>query len=302
MSRDDTSHAACTPTCATVPEEVDAPDRAGRLAVWSPPPDPAGPSAARRSARVVTRAGALARRQLRTWGDRSVRWQVDRQLRFKPADRFGHELPERKEFFRRAWHCVRFNAIDGDYAEFGSHGANTFRMAWHATRLIGADAHLWAFDSFAGLPEGADERDAHPRWTPGSMATSLDEFHRLCRRAGMTSSDYDVVPGYYRDSLAPSAPGPRPTTVAVAYVDCDLYSSTVEVLSFLEPRLRAGSVIGFDDYFCVGPDGPSGERRAAVEHSATSRWRLVPYVQFGWAGMSFVVEPATELAGRAAAG
>lgn len=220
-------------------------------------------------------------------------WRVDRQLRFSESDRFGHELPQRKEFFRRAWHYVAFNGIGGDYAEFGCHGAFTFRMAWHATQLLGVNSHMWGFDSFAGLPPGADQRDAHPQWVSGTMATPVDQFHRVCRRAGMTPADYNVVAGFYNDTLIPDATGPRPDAVAVAYIDCDLYSSTVDVLRFLDSHLRPGSIIGFDDYFCYSPQGPSGERRAAVEHFAAggaSPWQLVPYVQFGWAGMSFVVE------------
>ncbi|MGH9307425.1 MAG: TylF/MycF/NovP-related O-methyltransferase, partial [Acidimicrobiales bacterium] len=169
----------------------------------------------------------------------------------------------------------------------------TFRMSWHATQLVGAKAHLWGFDSFAGLPTGSDERDSHPQWVAGTMATPELDFHRLCRRAGMAPKDYDVVAGFYQDTLRPGARGPRPSAVALAYIDCDLYSSTIDVLGYLDPVLIPGSIIGFDDYFCYNPNGPSGEKRAAVEHfspQGSSRWRLVPYVQFGWAGMSFVVE------------
>lgn len=262
---------------------------------------PAGPLPGRPAGELPRRLRRLAGHQVRAWGDRAIAWQIDRQLRFSSRDRFGHELPQRKEFFRRAWHYARFNGIGGDYAEFGCHGANTFRMSWHAIRLVGANAHLWAFDSFAGLPAGEDGRDDHPQWVAGTMATPLDDFHRLCRRAGMGPGDYHVVPGYYDTSLAPEAPGPRPHSVAVAYVDCDLYSSTIDVLAFLDPRLRPGSIIGFDDYFCTNPDGPSGERRAMVEHFGASGWRLVPYVQFGWAGMSFVVEEKGAVVGDALA-
>jgi O-methyltransferase len=250
--------------------------------------------------RSVSQIGRLARNRLSAFGDRAVVWRVDRQLRFSASDRFGHELPQRKEFFRRVWHYVAFNGIEGDYAEFGCHGAFTFRMAWHATRLVGVSAHLWGFDSFAGLPKGADERDDHPQWVPGTMATPLDEFHRVCRRSGMTAADYDVVVGYYNETLEPGAIGNRPGAVAVAYVDCDLYSSTIDVLRFLDSHVRPGSIIGFDDYFCDSVQGPSGERRAAAEHFAPeggSPWRLVPYVQFGWAGMSFVVEARHDPAG-----
>lgn len=256
------------------------------------PTRPGGPSSFTGARQRAGRARWRLARQITLIGDRSIAWKTGRQLRFTKSDRFGHELPQRKEFFRRAWHYMAFNGIEGDYSEFGCHGGFTFRMSWHATQLVGVKAHLWGFDSFAGLPSGADDRDTLIRWVPGTMATPVEQFHELCRRAGMNRNGYDVVEGFYAQTLAAKSAGPRPEAIAMAYVDYDLYSSTTEVLGFLESRLRPGSIIGFDDYFCYSSEGPSGERQAAADHFERnqSQWQLVPYVQFGWAGMSFVVE------------
>jgi hypothetical protein len=38
-------------------------------------------------------------------------------------------------------------------------------------------------------------------------------------------------------------------TIAFLHVDCDLYSSTVTIFELLGDRLRAGSVILFDEYY-----------------------------------------------------
>ena len=203
---------------------------------------------------------------------------------------FLHEMPARKEFFRRAFHYLHFNGIEGDYAEFGCYGAMTFRMSWFACQAFRYDAHLWGFDSFRGLPQTDDPDDRHPRWTPGWLSTPVEEFHQICAAAGVPKERYSVVPGFYEDTLKADASGPRPETISLAYIDCDLHSSATDVLRFLEGRLTPGSVIGFDDWFCYSPDGPSGERLAALEHFADSRWALVPFVQYDWHGMSFLVE------------
>ena len=123
------------------------------------------------------------------------------------------------------------------------------------------------------------------------MAMSLDEFRRICAANGVPAEAYVVVPGFYGDTLAQMSTQDAPTNVALAYVDCDLYSSARTVLQFLLPRLKHGMIIALDDYFCWTATHASGERKAMLElFGGDSRWTLVPYLQFGWHGQSFVVE------------
>ena len=203
-------------------------------------------------------------------------------------DLYTRERLERQAFFYNAFKALRFNDISGDYAEFGSYGGHTFVLAYRESRRHGHSAHLWAFDSFAGLPPPQAKQDAHPEWREGKMATSLDEFHAICSAQGIPREAYTVVPGFYEQTL-PTATAP--TDVALAYVDCDLYSSTTEVLEFLEPRLKHGMIVAFDDYFCWSAAQISGERKAMLELvSEDPRWEWVPYMRIGWHGTSFVIE------------
>lgn len=65
----------------------------------------------------------------------------------------------------------------------------------------------------------------------------------------------------------------------------------MSVLRFLRPRLKHGMILAFDDYHCWSSTQISGERRAVKDAFDTDKdWDLVPYIQYGWAGMSFVVE------------
>ena len=196
----------------------------------------------------------------------------------------------RQQFFANAFKALVFNGIEGDYAEFGSCGGMTFSLAHREASRYGHGAKLWAFDSFHGLPR-AQEADHHPRWIEGKMIMTVEQFHALCAKKRIPRDRYEVVPGFYEQSLTQMSSTDPPVDIALAYVDCDLYSSTKAVLAFLEPRLKQGMVIAFDDYFCWSAAGPSGERRAMLELAErNSRWEWVPYMQFGWHGMSFVIE------------
>lgn len=203
-----------------------------------------------------------------------------------------HEMWERDDFLRKAIKMLDFNGITGDYAEFGCHGGLTFRLAHKYLPLRGSRRHMWAFDSFCGLPPAEIPEDEHPVWVAGDMATSTEAFRTEARRNGIAPEEMTLVPGYYSDTLDKgSYAGPLPGDIALAYIDCDLFSSTMSVLRFLKPRLKHGMVIAFDDYFCYSSNQIAGERAAMLEFLAgEDRFEFSPYCPYAWGGMSFIVE------------
>jgi O-methyltransferase len=220
---------------------------------------------------------------------------------------------DRLEFFRRAFITLGFNGIAGDYAEFGCYSGTTFNLAFqeyskaakHLSFLnYRFDRKLWALDSFRGLPPPAVPPDDHPAWTPGNLSMSVDDFHAVCARNAIPREAYRVVEGYYEDTLRVDDTSPRlPQDIALAYIDCDLYSSVMAVLRYLQPRLKHGAIVALDDYFCYSATQASGARRAAVEFLSTEKdWRLIPYFQYGWAGMSYIVESRAILPDRLVSG
>jgi O-methyltransferase len=196
----------------------------------------------------------------------------------------------RQEFFYNAFTALAFNGIDGDYAEFGCHQGMTFQLAYQESRRQGLNTRLWAFDSFQGMPAPRLPEDEHPRWKQGTMATSLERFHAICRSNGIPPTAYEVVAGFYDRTLKALSPDDPPTNSCLAYVDCDMYSSTRAVLEFLLPRLKHGLILAFDDFFCWTVSRVSGNQMAMQEVlGSSSKWELIPYTQFGWHGKSFVL-------------
>jgi O-methyltransferase len=85
----------------------------------------------------------------------------------------------------------------------------------------------------------------------------------------------------------PRLPTAATPPIAFAWIDCDLYDSTVPVLDFLSNKLVDNAVIAFDDWFCL--DGKGGEQRAAKEWlERNPGFSLLPYQTFHWAGQSFI--------------
>ena len=92
------------------------------------------------------------------------------------------------------------------------------------------------FDSFEGLPE-----DWSGNKSPKGAFTLKGELPPVPTNVTLHKGWFeDTVPGFLRD---------HPEAIAFAHIDCDLYSSSKFVLDAIAPRLRAGTVIVFDDYF-----------------------------------------------------
>lgn len=236
-------------------------------------------------------------KQLKDLGKRVLPAPVLRMIRYYRNPVIEDDLKAnrnfKREFFWNAFKALDFNGIDGDYAEFGSYSGMTFRLAFDQIRQRKIKRHMWAFDSFQGLPEPASPLDNHPVWKKGAAAMGVEEFHRICISHDIPKDCYSVVPGFYGETLSQMPADALPTNIALAYIDCDMYSSTKTVLEFLMPRLKHGMILAFDDYFCWSAENISGERNAFANVLAgNKKWSWERYRDISWGGLSFVVERA----------
>lgn len=175
---------------------------------------------------------------------------------------------EKKRLFLSIARFAHINRpLTGYYMEFGCHEANTMRLAWDTFRHL-FDWDYVALDSFAGLPDMPDDERSSIFWR-GNLSTSEDEFIRLVVGHGMPRKKLTTIKGYYNQSLTRAVQDHLlPSKAAVIYIDCDLYSSAADVLSFIPPFLQKGTIIVFDDWNCYLADPSKGERRAWTEFIA----------------------------------
>lgn len=92
---------------------------------------------------------------------------------------------------------------------------------------------VYGFDSFDGLPE-----DWRTGITKGAFAGPLPAV----------PSNVTLIKGLFSDTL-PAFAKQHTDPISFLHVDCDLYSSTADILDHLGDRLKPGSVILFDEYF-----------------------------------------------------
>jgi hypothetical protein len=116
------------------------------------------------------------------------------------------------------------------YLEFGVYRGRS--LAWWAKHLACPGARLVGFDSFDGLPED---------WAADAPKGTF----KVAGPPDIADERVSFVPGWF-DQTLPGWQLPEHDQLIVN-IDCDLYSSTSTVLTWLTPHLRLGSLVYFDD-------------------------------------------------------
>ena len=184
-------------------------------------------------------------------------------------------------------------AGEGDYCEFGVFKGYAFWYAQHTAARLGFDRmRFFGFDSYAGLPDLADiDRTQNDEFYKGQYSCSRRQVEKNLNEKGVDWSKTQLIEGFFADSLTRAAKQKfNLSKVALALIDCDLYASTVDVLSFLDGMLLDGTIFIFDDWNCFNQDPERGQRRAFREFlDARPEWEARPFFTYGLYGQVFVL-------------
>jgi O-methyltransferase len=198
------------------------------------------------------------------------------------------------------------NGVEGDIAEFGTAWGFSAATIARAMSIYGAmfadraakfgnpPKRLQLFDSFEGLPEPRDPVDLRSPyveagvWEQGTYrGLNQQELAALC------GSVYDpgkilVHAGWFSDTLPRVADGAK---FAMLHLDCDLYSSSIEVLDHLFSRdmVADGAVIFFDDWNTNRSSRLLGQRRAWREISEKHDVQFSDCGDYAVLGHKFIV-------------
>lgn len=226
--------------------------------------------------------------------------------RFIPSIDAIARLEQRVAYLERRIHNRRWEAVEemgdylvgaqvpGDYCEFGVYKGETFQYV--ARLLEPALPHMryFAFDSFEGLPSprGIDCVDGYSsNFTEGQFAVSLENVRRYVMEAGADMTKVDFIKGWFDATLNDEVAGRlKLEKVAAAWIDCDLYESTVPVLDFLAKRMSVGTILLFDDWRVFRNLPEYGQQRACREWlERNPQITLRELFSFGHHGLAFSV-------------
>lgn len=134
--------------------------------------------------------------------------------------------------------------------EFGVFKGNTLRQIRLSLR---EDIQVFGFDSFRGLPEDWVMQDGKVIKAGSMNANAIPTIKGVKIFDGWFN---DTIPVYLQEACP----------IALLHVDCDLYSSTKEVLWGLNDFIVPGTIIVFDEWFyCHEKQFDDHEQKAFYE-------------------------------------
>jgi hypothetical protein len=123
----------------------------------------------------------------------------------------------------------------GLVCEFGVGNGRSLRMT---QELLPLSVDIHGFDTFTGLPQAWNDEPAGT-YSTGGLLPQMDDNNVIFH------------PGLFADTLGPFLQAqPKDKFVAYANIDCDLYTSTLDILEAVHGRVRPGTILVFDEYIC----------------------------------------------------
>lgn len=127
-----------------------------------------------------------------------------------------------------------------DYIEFGVFRGSSMRK-W-AELQTHPDTRFYGFDTFAGLPED---------WVLLSKIAGKGTFDVHGEFPPIEDARVSFVKGLFQDTLPGFLDTFRSERRIVVHCDADLYTSTLFVLTKLDPLLRPGTYVLFDEFSSI---------------------------------------------------
>lgn len=137
--------------------------------------------------------------------------------------------------------------IPGDLVETGVYKGGTAIIMSYYNKILNMNRKIWLCDSFKGCPGprntkyGFHNDEAHGE---GDFAYSLVEVKKNLDSLYLLDDNITFVEGWFSETI-PVLPTNK---IALLRFDGDLYSSTLEVLEGLYPKVVPGGYVIIDDY------------------------------------------------------
>ena len=138
-----------------------------------------------------------------------------------------------------------------------------FRDVWLRRMKLRNRVTVLGFDTYEGLPPARQGDEIAP-WLEGDFNVNVEEVRSYL--AGLGFEDFELVKGLFVDTLKEKAALLREAPPVFVAIDCDYYSSTIDIFDALLPEVAPhGCLFYFDDVSFDFYSTKTGELKAIRE-------------------------------------
>tara|TARA_Y100000816_G_C26046502_1_gene548400 strand:- start:267 stop:914 length:648 start_codon:yes stop_codon:yes gene_type:complete len=149
----------------------------------------------------------------------------------------------------KIWHNIKLDQITGDYIEFGIYKGKSIYHSFKVAKKLDIQKNIlfWGLDSFEGFPV-----ENHNFYKNDNFKTSYTKTKNQFKKF----KEIKVIKGFFKESLR-TQELVNIKNISFAFIDCDIFESTIDIFDYLKPRLTNGSFIMIDDYTSIDRNGNS---------------------------------------------
>lgn len=131
---------------------------------------------------------------------------------------------------------------DGVWCEFGVFRGVTINHISSMTNNI-----VYGFDSFEGLPDNWDVGNGSNKEKGFYSYTDYAKENKIPSTIPQVNENVRLYKGWFNETV-PKFKEEITEPITFIHMDCDIYSSTIEVLNILGTRIKNNTIIVFDEF------------------------------------------------------
>ncbi len=131
--------------------------------------------------------------------------------------------------------------IKGDFVECGTYKGGTAAVL---AKYMGADRHLYLYDSFQGMPSTSDKDGIEAAKWVGQCRGTVEDVREAMKLVSADDSRYTIIEGWFENTFHKKLP----KEVAFLHCDADWYDSVTLVLDTFYPLISEGGCVVLDDF------------------------------------------------------
>lgn len=150
---------------------------------------------------------------------------------------------------------MRISGLEGDIVECGCYRGGGTIMIAEIIKEKGLAKHIYAFDSFAGLPDPSEKdkmRNGNICYSKGILNDTSLRLVEAKAKYFKVNKIISFIKGYFQDTIPATIR--QNQKISVLIIDPDQYEGTKFCLEFFYMKMVKGGIVIVDDYSLPGMD------------------------------------------------